>query len=316
MNIFLAVTEFSEPEKKTLFKSKKDYKALHIIHIAEDGLQDFELNFKGKRIDAMAMSSDENGIFTITGIYGDKDKFGVEGVFHQKVNVENHEILHEGFKIFDKEFVTQGWTEREKKRASRRENNGKGEPKLYNYMMREAAIFEDGSIVGTMEQYYVQIVSSTNSQTGQTTNTYEYYYNDIIAYRINADGEFDWIEKIRKHQVSTNDGGPYSSYESFIDKGKLYFIFNDNSKNYNEAGEFLNNERLYTANYGKRKNAVALASVDLKTGEKSRKTFFDRKDIQAIVVPKMFDVNYGNNQVLLYAIWGRKEKVGVLKLED
>ena len=70
---FLAVTEYTESEKKRFFGNKFDYKALHIIHIAEDGLQDFELDIQGKRVDAMAMQSDENGIFTITGIYKRSD---------------------------------------------------------------------------------------------------------------------------------------------------------------------------------------------------------------------------------------------------
>ena len=313
---FLAVTEYTEPPQKRFFRNKFDYKALHIYHIAEDGLQDFELDFQGKRVDAMAMSSDENGIFTITGIYGELDDRAVKGIFHQRVNVESQEVLHEGFEEFETEFVTQGWTARQKRRANRMEENGRGEPQLYNYIMREATLMPDGSIVGTMEQYYIQVSTSTNAQTGQTTNTYFYYYNDIIAYKINPEGDFDWVEKVRKNQVSQNDGGPYSSYESFIDGGKLYFLFNDNIRNYNaEDGSFLDNDGLYTANYSRRKNVVAIASVDLETGEKTRKTFFDRSKIDALAVPKLFDVNYRTGRMLIYTMWGRKEKVGILRFK-
>lgn len=313
---FLAVTEYYESKKKHVFKSNLDYKALHIFHIAEDGLQDFQLDFQGKRIVTMKMSSDDKGIFTITGIYGEKDEKGVSGVFYQRVDVKTQEILHEGFKEFDKEFVTQDWTAREKDKANRREENGRGEPQLYNYVMREANLLPDGSIVGTMEQYYIQVTTTSNGQTGQTTQTYYYYYNDIIAYKINPDGEFDWLEKIQKYQVSTNDGGPYSSYESFIDDGKIYFIFNDNIRNYSENGEFENPERLYTANYGRKKNVVAIASIDIETGEKERKTFFDRSEINALTVPKLFDVNYKYGEMLIYTIWGGKEKIGVLKFKN
>lgn len=311
----LAITEYEEPQKKTLFYRNLDYKALHIYHIAEDGLQDFELDFDGKRIVAMEMSSDTSDLITVTGIYGEKEGQGVQGIFHQRINVETREVVHEGFKEFDQEFVTQDWTDRERAKADRREARGRGEPQLYNYRMRDANLMEDGSIVGTMEQYYMQIVTS-NGQAGQTTQTYYYYYNDIIAYKINPEGEFDWIEKVRKYQVSTNDGGPYSSYESFMDDGKLYMIFNDNIRNYNEAGEFSEIEKLYIANYGRKKNVVAIASIDLETGEKERKTFFDRGDISALTVPKLFDVNYNNGEMLIYAIWGNKEKIGVLKFKN
>ena len=186
---FLALTEYEEDEKRKFFKNHLTYKALHIYHITDEGLSDFELDIEGKRVEAMAMSSDDNNIFTITGIYGEMYVEGVSGVFHQRVDLNTGKTLDKGFKEFNDEFITQGWSERDKDRADRREERGKGEPLLYNYRMREATILKDGSVVGTMEQYYVQVRSFSDSMSGQSSNTYYYYYNDIIAYKINPDGE-------------------------------------------------------------------------------------------------------------------------------
>jgi len=61
---------------------------------------------------------------------------------------------------------------------------------------------------------------------------------------------------------------------------------------------------------------VAIAEIDLKTGESSRKTFFDRSEVEALAVPKLFDVNYEYGKMLLYTVWGRKEKIGVLNFKD
>jgi len=312
---FLALTEYQEGEKRTFLRNRLNYKALHIYHITDDGLQDYKLDLEGKRVEAMAMTSDDKGVFTITGIYGKMKESGVSGVFHQRVDLNTEQKLDEGFKEFTEEFIVQGWTDRERKRQERREDRGKEDAQLYNYKMREATILDDGSIVGTMEQYYIQVRTYTDTRSGQSSSTYYYYYNDIIAYKINAEGDFDWVEKVRKYQVSTNDGGPFSSYESFIDNGKVYFIFNDNVRNYNEDGVFSDNDRLYTANYGRRKNAVALAEIDMETGEKERRTFFDRTEIDALAVPKLFDVNYSTGEMILYSIWGRKEKIGVLRFK-
>ncbi|MDC0257620.1 hypothetical protein OAK35_02640, partial [Crocinitomicaceae bacterium] len=220
----------------------------------------------------------------------------------------------EGFRGFDKDFITQDWSERDILRSERREDRGRGsEPQLYNYRMREAHILEDGSIVGTLEQYFVQISNTQSGQTGDFSNNYNYYYNDIIAYKIDAEEQFAWVSKIDKVQVSTNDGGPYSSYESFVADGKLNFIFNDHISNYDQNGNFIDARQIYAANYSKRRNVVALANVDLETGEIARKPFFDREDIDALVMPKLFNVNYRSNEVLIYAIWGRQEKFGLLR---
>ncbi len=313
---FICLSEYIEVEKKRLFSMQIEFKSLHIYHITDDeGLQDFELDLDGKRIVAMAMYSDDNDIFSLTGIYGEKEQTGVSGVFHQRVNLKTEKIIGQGFQEFNEELITQGWSERALKKASKQEERGKGGAQLYNYKMRNVTFLEDGSIVGTMEQYYVQVQSNMDGRTGQSSNVYMYYYNDIIAYKIDSEGKFSWVTKIRKYQVSINDGGPYSSFESFVDSGRVYFIFNDHIRNYTEEGDFIDKERLHTANYGRKRNAVALASIDLNTGETSRKTFINETSSNTLVMPKLFSVNTKTGELWLYSVLGRKEKIGRLKFK-
>lgn len=311
---FLSISEYEAVDRGSIFRDNREFVALHIYHIAQDGLQDYTLDVDDRRIVAMTMSTASSDSLTITGIYGKKDTPGVDGVFYQRIDLEEGDATMEGFKEFDKDFITQDWSERDLLRSERREERGKGgEPQLYNYRMRDTHILEDGSIVGTMEQYFIQVTNNQGGQTGDFSNNYHYYYNDIIAYKINPDETFAWVSKIDKIQVSTNDGGPYSSYQSFAADGQLHFIFNDHRSNYDANGNFIDARQIYAANYSRRRNVVALASVNLGTGEISRKPFFDREDIEALVMPKLFNVNYQNKEVLIYAIWGRKEKYGLLR---
>jgi hypothetical protein len=311
---FLSISEFNRTDGVSLFNNNREFIALHIYHIGKDGLQDYTLDVNDRRIEAMALSSGTKDSITVTGLYGAKDTPGVDGVFYQRIDLKEGTTIAEGFKKFDEDFITQDWTERELQRSERREERGRGtSPQLYNYRMREAIVQSDGSILGTMEQYYIQLRNSSSAQTGDFSNNYHYFYNDIIAYKIGVSGEFEWVTKVRKVQVSVNDGGPYSSYESYVADGKLYFIFNDHSGNYTDTGAFIDDERLYAANYSKRRNVVSLVGIDIDNGSMERKPFFDRSEIEALVVPKLFHVNYATQEVLLYAIWGRKEKFGLLR---
>ncbi len=314
---FICLSEFEKSERKTLFASKKDYKALHIYRLNDDlGLQDFTLDLDGRPVVALAMSSGDNNIFTLTGIYSNNDQSGVAGVFYQKLNLDTEEVVQEGFQKFEEEFITQGWSDKSLRRAERRRKQGKGDPELFSYTMRDVTFLEDGSIVGTMEQYYVQVRTDSEGRSDQSSNMYYYYYNDIIAYKIDSAGSFSWVKKIEKDQVSINDGGPYSSFESFVDNGKVYFIFNDNLQNYNTLGEFLYPQKLQTANYSRRKNAVALTSIDLESGESVRTSFLERDKSNTIVIPKMFAVNYRIGQLLIYSISRRKEKIGLVDFKN
>jgi hypothetical protein len=262
------------------------------------------------------MNSDNNRLFTVTGIYGEQGKAGVSGLFYLRANFDKQEVVDEGFEKFGKDFITQDWSDRQKVKAEKREQKGKGEPQLYNYQMRQTEVLEDGSLVGSMEQYYVVVTQYSDPRTGSTRTTYTYYYNDIIAFKVGVNGGFEWLKKINKYQVSTNDGGPYSSYARYSSNGKLSFIFNDHVKNYNEKGEYIDSDRPYPANFSKKKNVVAYVELDLSNGSISRKTFFDRNEISALAVPKLFQVDYTNKEMLLYSVIGRKEKFGILKFNE
>jgi hypothetical protein len=76
------------------------------------------------------------------------------------------------------------------------------------------------------------------------------------------------------------------------------------------------NGSVYAANYGKKKNVVAIVELDIDGGEMTRKTFFDRKEITAIAVPKQFNIDYNTKEMLVYAVYGKKEKFGILKFND
>jgi hypothetical protein len=313
---FICLSEFEKSERRTLFSPRTEYKALHIYRINDDlGLQDFTLDLDGRPVIALAMSSNEDHVFTLTGIYSNTDQSGVAGVFYQKLNLDKEEVIQEGFKEFDESFITQGWSERSLRRAERRRDQGKGDPELFSYTMRDVTFLDDGSIIGTMEQYYVQVRSNGDGRIDQSSNMYYYYYNDIIAYKIDTTGTFSWVKKIEKDQVSVNDGGPYSSFESFVDNGRVYFIFNDNQDNYSESGNFTNPERLYSANYSRRRNAVALASIDIETGDLQRTSFLERQKSNTLVIPKLFSVNYRSGELIIYSVAGRKEKIGVVDLK-
>lgn len=315
-DFFTVVTEYQPSESKRLFRNYRNYKTMHIYHITEEGMKDVEIDLDGKRVEALSINSDNNRMFIITGTYGEREKPGVNGLFYLKLDFKSQTVVQEGFEEFSEGLITQGWSDRQKKKVEKKRARGKDvDPQLYQYVMRDIHVLEDGSVVGSMEQYFVRVVTTTDSR-GATRTTYYYYYNDIIAFKVGQDGGFDWHKKIKKYQVSANDGGYYSSYERFIVDGKMYMIFNDNNLNYDESGNFSNDVKFRASTLSKKKNTVALVEMDLETGEFTRKMFFDRSELGAIAVPKLFNVDYNTGEVLVYAVKGAKEKFGIIRFEE
>lgn len=314
---FISVTEYSESTSKKLFNNYLNFKALHLFHITQEVTDQYTVDLKGRRVETMSMNSDNDKLFTLTGVYGEPQQSGGAGMFYIRFDFEKNQIIDEGFEKFDKNFITQDWSQKQIEKSERLEAKGKSEPQLYDYSIRQTEILDDGSIVGSMEQYYVQSNTYYDVR-GFSQNVYDYYYNDIVAFKIGKTGGFEWLRKIPKEQVSTNDGGPFSSYCRFIDGSKIVFIFNDNTDNYDANGNFRMPENgfPFSANFGSKRNVVALVTVDVFSGEIERKTFFNRADTETIAAPKLFNVDYLKKEVLLYGIYRRNERFGLLKLTD
>lgn len=309
---FVGMKVYNTTEKGRVrdFTSLKKYV---VFLVKDENMDEMELSIGDKRITDMTFSSDDKQILTCTGLYGEGN-VGIKGAFYFQVDFNRKDITNEGYSEFTKEFITQDFSDRQKERADKREAKGKTGAQLYSYDFREVQTTADGGIVVVMEQYYVVVTTTTDSR-GVTRTTYTYYYNDLITYRVQNDGEFEWINKINKSQVSSNDGGFYSSIGGYFADETFIMYFNDNNKNYSEKGEFVKTAKggVYSASMRKKRNCVAKVDIDLKTGEFTRERYTSREETSALAVPKKFLADYTNNELFMYFIYGKKEKFGLLK---
>lgn len=297
-------------------KKVKDLASLDkviLLHIKKDEIEEMVMEIDGRRAIEMNYSSDGKGIMTFTGLYGEKTDRGIKGIFYYRYDFINKKLIDSGFEPFSKDFITSDWNDKQKAKAQKKEDKGKGAPQLYNYEIRGLMTQSDGSIVGLMEQYWVQVITSTDPKTGATSTTYIYHYHDLIVYKIQKNGTFEWVKKMPKTQVSRNDNGFLSSVSSFMKDGKMIIVFNDNLKNYNPKGEY-NGENISTS-YSKKTSVVAYAEVDLESGEIDRKLAFGPEVLNQYAVPKSFEVDLSTNQVwMIFRPGKRKFQFGKLAL--
>lgn len=223
-----------EASKKLFRGNTYLIESTHLIIIdAQTGeLESLEITLEDENISKLIATPMSNGGVSITGLTSGEG--GVNGTFSILFDNEFVEINNTVHK-FESDFITATWSSKVKakveKKNKKKEKKGKEKikPAFYNYYIDHVIEMSDGSVTMLAEQYYIRVVTSTSTVNGQTTTTttYYYYYNDIIAVNYNSQGEFMWKKLIRKHQVSRNDGGYYSSYFMVKQEDEINIIYNE-----------------------------------------------------------------------------------------
>lgn len=287
----------------TLAIDKKTVKkVLFAYYHKTQKLEEVEVKFKRAAKVSDLNFSYHHGALNFTGYYYDA-KGGIQGVCFTKINAENLETELEKLAPFSKKDLLLFTTER---------NAKKGKGIVQNFDIREIIVKENGDFFIVGESYQLVITTYTDPKTGATRTTYTYYYREIMVVSFTKDLEINWVSKVPKYQISTNDGGRYSSYVFAHDEENFYFLFNDNPKNVSTKTKPEKKGKYPCATARIKKSVVNLSTLNLKKGEVESELFFKAKNKLAFI-PK-YQQTLKNNQTLVYAEKGKAYQFGILKI--
>jgi hypothetical protein len=252
--------------------------------------------------DLTASMTPQNDIIC-AGFYTDKKKgSSVKGVFYMLIDDKTKQIEIESIKGFDYEFITEGMSDRSKKKTDKAVAKGK-DVEMPDFEFRDIVIKENGGAILLAEQFKVVVVTRTDSRGNMSTSTY-YYYRDIILVDINKDGSINWTLKIPKNQVTTNDGGWTSSYVHAVSGDKIYIMFTDHIENFRNSGGVPK----IAGTKGKKNIGVALVTVD-QSGKMEKELLYTFAESGVPLVAKN-SLQNDENEVLLYCNLGGKNRFG------
>lgn len=277
------------------------YKVL-VYNTKTSHMEDYEIEidkFKTILSFSYGLASDDN--LNIVGLYAnDKKADGADGVYFIKLNGKTGSVISSSVKEFDKGMVqeyliaTMG-----EKRGTKSAERGTG---ITNFKVRELIEREDGGLLVSGEVYYSYTVCTTDPRTGATRCSTHYIFGYIIVINISPTGEVEWVRHVKKYQHTVNDGGFYSSYGLMVAGEKLYYIFNDNIKNYNPKKK--PNKYYPMAGVKGSVTTIAIMDGDGKVlMEPNNQLRVDKK----ILRPKVSYTVSGDNKIIMLAKWGKNE---------
>jgi hypothetical protein len=297
-NVYLLGISYKEKRRsKRHGKPNYNYEVFAWLQQGEQ-MKQYPIALEDRFLTDMQIEIVDNRNLVCAGFYSAKGTFSIKGTYFLTIDLASKEIKTKSFKEFEIDFVIENMSEREAKRAMKKQERGE-DVEMYEYDLDKLLVGKDGSAILVGEQYFIEEVTSTSYINGRATytTTYHYYYNDIIAVKIDAKGQIEWAEKVSKTQHTINDGGFFSSYTLAILKGKICFFFNDHPENVNYKGVGR------PVPYRAKESIVILASLNQK-GEQTRQPVFALRDIEVIMRPKVCE-QVSNHDVILF---GQRKK--------
>ena len=169
------------------------------------------------------------GEILVPGFYTNPGKEGTQGTFLMCVDRTTHSVKSSATMPFEKTLVLDFINEK-------KYNRGQGLP---GFNINYTVPLPEGGLYVVSEQYYMNEVCGRDGR-GFINCNYYYYYNSIVVFRIDGNGNIVWNSVIPKFQFSINDDGFYSSYALAVTGDRLHLVYNDHPKNIQleKPGEF------------------------------------------------------------------------------
>jgi hypothetical protein len=217
-----------------------------------------------------------NGDMVVACTYSKSRKSrGTDGVYLAMISSEGKLTTYrDGFYEFPLEELEKFESKRARKKMEKSDDY-----EAPFVLVRNILSAPDGSLFIACEQYHMEQVT-TYSRYGSRTDYY-YYFEDIIATRINANGKVDWVRKIPKMQKGVNRYATLG-FKLVADETGYYFLYLDNKKNLeleeDEAPKY------HQDGYG---GQVSLARLD-PSGNLTREIIFDAREEKLMLYPRRF----------------------------
>ena len=211
----------------------------HRFKIKKYSESEGEQNFEIKMADTLNMSvkfsyDNANQHLTAAGLYAPKSTYKAKGYYFIRAVPPQYEAAKITFQPFDDEFVTA--------MQGKKVTDNKG---MIDLRVQEIVHRRDGGILAIFEQVreverQMTVMNNRMSARGDGLRlSIDYYYDNIFAISMAADGVTHWKSIFYKKQLSQDDDARYCSYFLAKTPSSLRVLFNDDVERSTTVSEYV-----------------------------------------------------------------------------
>lgn len=324
-DVFVLTEVMKEGETRKFDRDGNPNFDYQLVSVSESGVDvnTSDVDVKGKFVTQVSFFEGKNDVLMLAGFYGNKRGIQTDGIFYCSLNKDGKQADFKSFEI-PTELIKQYMSQRSQDKMDKKEDKGR-DLGMTNMVLRDLIIHDDGSIFFAAEKYYV--ITHTDSKTG--TTTYDYYFEEMLAAKIDKSGELVYMKKLPKRQHSGSSGSGFGfggfsmsffrnselSYKLVESNDNYYIMFLDNVKNLEL------DENKVPARHEQGKGGFLTAyQINKESGAVKKLSILDTRDAQGYELfqfsPKRI-VELGNDEFAVECYIKKKQDIMIrIKIKD
>lgn len=296
--------------------NNRAFARMRAFKVVDGQFSEFDINRDGIIVQNMKITTDSENNFVASGLYADDLFSGVRGVFYMTLNRKTNEIIQINKQPFTAQFLTSGQASWEQSWRDRNRQSNSRPQALADFKVLDFRATNDGGYIAIMENRSVVLVPkvSGTSENPKITYNENFYYDDLIIYKLDSSGNLTWVKRIPKNQQSINDNAKHLSVAHGVTNDKLYLLFNDVRRNYNTNGQFIEGQFPFPMQFISGTNVIAYVEMNLEDGSFVRQSRPGLAQNQVVLIPEMCEFNYNTNEMIIYGQRNRRHRFGHMKM--
>ena len=295
----------------------RTFAKIKAFKVVDGKFSEFEVNQPGFIVQNMKMATDNENNFVASGFYADDIYSGVRGVFLMVLDRKTNQVLKLNKQPFTADFLNNGLAAWEQSLRDRIRQNTAKPQALADFKVLDFRQTKDGGYVVITENQSMVLVPrvSGTPENPRVTYTENFFFDDIIVYKLDANGGLTWVKRLPKNQQSTNDGGKFLSIAHGVTDQSVHLVFNDIRRNYNSDGRFIEGQFPFPMQFVSGNNVIAHIQINLETGNFTRTMLPGLMQNQVVLVPNKCEFNYTTQNMVVYGQRNRKHRFGQMRLK-
>lgn len=292
--VYFLGKSYENNSRKTKKKGKANYH-FELYKVNSNSEKNISFKSKDKFVESLSILINKDRVACV-GFYGNNQENKINGVCIFDLNPETLDTNFTKFNNFSNEFLTDKYGNKEG-RKKRKKKKG-----IRNIDFKGVYLMNNNDIVINAEEFFVTTHTSMNANGGMRTYTV-YHFNDIMAIRMDKDGNLKWARNINKAQT----GLANSSFTSIPVEGSSHFFINCSDKI-----KKLSADRISFKQTSSKKSNLYVISID-ENGNFEHKKLIDDKESKVYYKVNDGLINIDNRSVFL--LGERKKKGRIIKLK-